>query len=187
MGAPTDVVVRLATAVDADAVREIGLRTWPPTYAPIVGEDFVRCGLDRWWSAGIVLESIQAGRTIVGEHEGTLLGMASVGPSEHTLMLWKLYVLPEGQGRGVGRALVEEVLARASREGFENVRLSYLDGNDHAAGFYASQGFAEVGRDSEGQPPFDVWMEKDVAPWGHNHREPDSSVGQHNPRQEQSR
>ena len=52
-------------------------------------------------------------------------------------MLWKLYVHPDQQGTGLGRALLERVI---DANGDEPLWLSYVDGNVGAAGFYAATG-----------------------------------------------
>lgn len=57
--------VRLANAKDAYAVRLVGLRTWPATYGPIAGADFVSYGPAHWWSPEVVRRSIEDRGTFV--------------------------------------------------------------------------------------------------------------------------
>ena len=52
-----------------------------------------------------------------------------------------LYVHPEAQGRGVGRALLQEAKAKAG-----HLDLYVVQQNRGAWAFYARQGFAEAGR-----------------------------------------
>ena len=42
--------IRLARPDDLDGVLEVGRQTWPATYVPLVGEEYVRNGLARWWT-----------------------------------------------------------------------------------------------------------------------------------------
>ena len=61
-----------------------------------------------------------------------------------------LFVAPEAQGRGVGRALVEHALARKGR-----LALEVYEANPAARAFYARLGFVETGRrptDDLGKP-----------------------------------
>ena len=61
-----------------------------------------------------------------------------------------LFVAPEAQGRGVGRALVEHALATRGR-----LALEVYEANPRARGFYARLGFVETGRreeDDRGKP-----------------------------------
>jgi GNAT superfamily N-acetyltransferase len=152
-------IIRAADGNDLVAVLEVGRRTWPVTYGPIAGEEYVAMGLAKWWTAGATIPAIRAGRVTVAEVDGTVVGIAVVGPHENHLVLWKLYVLPEHQGGGIGSALMESVVARARGE-HSQIRLSYLDGNTSAETFYRSKGFVEISRESSGDGiPESVWMQ----------------------------
>ena len=155
-------VIREATSDDLGAVVAVGHRTWPATYEPIAGADYVAMGLAKWWTSDATLPAIRAGRVTVAEVDGEIVGMAAVGPSDGHLVIWKLYVVPECQGRGLGRQLVEAVLARA-RESYADIRLACLVGNDGAAAFYRSQGFVELEREAGGHGiPDSVWMGREL-------------------------
>ena len=152
-------LIRTADADDLQAVLDVGHRTWPVTYGPIAGEDYVAMGLAKWWTKDATSPAIRAGRVTVAEVDGVVVGMASVGPHEQHLALWKLYVRPEHQGKGIGSALLESVVARA-RGDYAQIRLSYLEGNTSAQGFYRTKGFVEVSRESGGDGiPESVWMQ----------------------------
>ena len=152
-------LIRAAEGEDLAAVLDVGHRTWPVTYGPIAGEDYVAMGLAKWWTEEATIPAIRAGRVSVAEVDGAVVGIAAVGPHESQLALWKLYVLPEHQGMAIGSALLESVVARATGD-YSKIRLSYLDGNTSAEGFYRSKGFVETGRESGGDGiPDSVWME----------------------------
>ena len=152
-------IIRTADGDDLQAVLDVGHRTWPVTYGSIAGEDYVAMGLAKWWTEDATTPAIRAGRVTVAEVDGTVVGIAVVGPHENHLVLWKLYVLPEHQGNGIGSALMESVVARATGEHPE-IRLSYLEGNTSAEAFYRSKGFVEIGRESSGDGiPESVWMQ----------------------------
>lgn len=57
-----------------------------------------------------------------------------------------LAVAPDGRRHGVGRALVENVLATLSDRGIRQVYLEVRESNDAARALYAAHGFHEVGR-----------------------------------------
>ena len=163
MSEPERFVLRTATGEDLQAVIEVGHRTWPATYGPIAGEDYVEMGLAKWWTQEATIPAIRAGRVVVAEVDGQVVGMTSSGPDGDALVLWKLYVLPEHQAGGIGRALLAEALRRAQREGYRSVRLSYLDGNDRAARFYHRNGFEDDGRESGGTGlPDSIWVSHPV-------------------------
>jgi ribosomal protein S18 acetylase RimI-like enzyme len=157
-------IIRPADADDLEAVLGVGRHTWPVTYQPIAGADYVAMGLAKWWTQDATLPAIRAGRVTVAELDGEVVGMATVGPHQSHLVLWKLYVLPEYQGRAIGSALMESVVARA-RDEYPQIRLSYLEGNTAAEAFYRSKGFVEIGRESGGDGiPESVWMQLVLEP-----------------------
>ena len=157
-------VIRPADGNDLKAVLDVGRRTWPVTYGPIAGPDYVAMGLAKWWTADAIIPSIRAGRVTVAEVDGTVVGIAVVGPHEKHLVLWKLYVLPEYQGKGIGSALVESVVASATGLHPE-IRISYLEGNTLAEAFYRGKGFVEISRERGGDGiPESVWMQLELDP-----------------------
>ena len=168
------VVVRVADGNDLDAVISVGHRTWLATYEPIAGPEYVAMGLAKWWTKDVVTASIRTGRTLVAEdtrpataegERGEVLGMATFGVQDETFYAWKLYVLPGHHGRRIGSRLMDAVLDRARDLGHEKVVLSYIEGNDQAAGFYRRHGFTEHAREDGGSVlPDSIWMSRAVDP-----------------------
>jgi ribosomal protein S18 acetylase RimI-like enzyme len=56
----------------------------------------------------------------------------------------RLYVLPEGQGTGAGRALCERLLADAKARGFHTMYLDSLRRLEAAVALYHKLGFTEI-------------------------------------------
>jgi ribosomal protein S18 acetylase RimI-like enzyme len=63
-------------------------------------------------------------------HKGTVMGM---------------YVAPEIGGQGVGRALLEALMAHARANGLESLVLTVTDGNERALRLYEHVGFRSFG------------------------------------------
>ncbi len=79
-------------------------------------------------------------RVWVAELDGEVVGFVAYAHAEVTF----LYVHPESQGRGVGRALLRHALAHADDFGAEGlVTVTVLDGNP-ARKLYESEGFRRV-------------------------------------------
>jgi len=156
--------IRRAVPADLDAVLEVGRTTWPATYGPIAGDDYVTMGLAKWWTREETLPLVYSGRTTVAEDgppegPGHVVGIASTGLLKGHLVLFRLYVLPDHQGRGIGQRLLEDVLAQAALAGHPDIRLSYLEGNDSAARFYTAAGFTDLHREHNGHGiPDSVWV-----------------------------
>ncbi len=73
------------------------------------------------------------------------------------IWVYKLFVLPEHQGKGIGRTCMTRVIADADRDGLP-VRLSVLKVNTQALSFYRRLRFEEIGRtdthvEMERRPP----------------------------------
>ena len=155
------VVIREAVGDDLLGVIEVGRQTWPLTYGPIAGDDYVAMGLAKWWTADATIPAIRSGRATVAALGEQIIGVSVVGPLEDEIALWKLYVLPGHQGNGVGSRLLRTAIDRATDDGWKSMVLSYLDGNANAAGFYAHFGFESYERESAGSGvPDSIWVRR---------------------------
>ena len=87
---------------------------------------------------------------VVGAFEGPrLAGVAGfyvqAGPKHaHKGMLWGMYVRPASRGTGIGRVLVEAIIAHA-RQRVELLQLFVVSDNAAARRLYTSLGFVEYG------------------------------------------
>lgn len=140
--------LRLDEVVRYDEVR---LETWRAAYRGLVPDAYLD-GL-------AVSPELTAARTAMARDEdralhvavadGDLVGIAAAGPPrdddldpDDVTELDALYVLPDHWGVGIGRALLDAVLARRPRP----VQVLWvLEGNLRSRAFYASCGFAEDG------------------------------------------
>ena len=159
------IVVRRAVHADADAIRHIGLTTWPVAYAGLVSDEFITDGLAQWWSPQVVEYGIKNGLTLVAtDSDGgdELVGMTGLGREDGFWVMWKLYVLPPHQGKGVGKALLDAAIA-ALPEGTPELLLDVLVANEQAIGFYRSQGFTESQRTPDRDLGVELmWMSLDL-------------------------
>jgi GNAT superfamily N-acetyltransferase len=163
-GDPDRVVIRTATGNDLDAVVRVGHQTWLATYEPIAGPDYVAMGLAKWWTTDAVIPSIRVGRTLVAERDGEVVAMAAYGTQGDDLVLWKLYVLPEHHGHGIGRRLLAAVVDRAAELGHARLVVSHIDGNEQGNRFYERNGFHLTEREPGGSGmPDTIWMVQDLS------------------------
>ncbi len=140
------IAVRPATLDDVDAVRAVGLTTWPVAYDGLASPEFVVDGLAAWWSREAVERGIARGITLVAtDPAGAIVGMTGLGQEEGFWVMWKLYVLPDHQGSGVGKALLDAAIA-ALPPGTSELLLDVLVGNEKAIGFYRRNGFGPATR-----------------------------------------
>ena len=140
-----DIKVRPALPTDVHDVRFVGFVTWPATYGPINGTAYVVDGLDEYWNAQVTLAAIENGAIDVAESsDGTIIGMTHVEAlNAPDLVMWKLYVLPDMQHMGVGRALVEAAKERARVHGGDLIT-EFDATNERVRGFYQREGFVST-------------------------------------------
>ena len=135
--------IRRATPDDLDAVRFVGVCTWPATYGPRLGANYVMRGLDEHWSTKAIAPALAAGRIDVAETADGVIGMTEVDDLGDDLVLWKLYVMPSAQGSGIGHDLVAAAKDRARRSG-RDLLTEYEPANEVVRGFYLHEGFEDM-------------------------------------------
>lgn len=158
----TPIVVRPAIGDDLEGVVNVGRTTWQTTYTSILPPELLELFLAKWWTKDANIPAIRGRRTFVADRGGRIVGMASYGTHEGRLIVWKIYVLDEAQGQGVGGRLLEAVYERAS-EGHDSVYLSFTDGNAAAYDFARSHGYVEDHREAQSGLPDLIWMRHDFA------------------------
>ena len=154
--------VRRAELADAEAVREVGVRTWPVAYDGLASPEFIVDGVAQWWSPEAVERGITKGITLVALDDDQVVGMVGLGQEEGFWVMWKLYVLPEHQRHGVGKALLDGAIA-ALPEGTPQLLLDVLITNEPAIAFYRKHGFREpVRTPTRDLGPELTWMTLDL-------------------------
>jgi GNAT superfamily N-acetyltransferase len=92
------------------------------------------------------------GRGWLFEEGGAVLGFAIADAA--TRSVWALFVSPDAEGRGIGRALLNEMTAWLFAQGPEPVWLTTAPGT-RAERFYREAGWRETGRDANGEVRFE--------------------------------
>lgn len=153
-------VIREATPADLEPVRAIYNRavlettsTWDHQIRSVAGQD-------AWYAA-----KQEAGcPLLVAEADGEVIGYASYGPFRphagyaHT-MEHSVYVDPAHHRQGVGRALLEQLIAVARQRGVHALVGGLSADNEASLGLHTALGFAEVARMPEVGRKFDRWLD----------------------------
>jgi len=144
--------VRQLTVIDQPAFRE--LRQTAVTLNP---DDFVVTAAEQQaiprLSIEDALEGVDDRNLFVGAFVGepatlvAIAGLITSGLSKirHAGHLTSVFVHPAHRRRGIGRMLVERLLAQAANAGMESVRLEVVADNLHAISLYESLGFVRYG------------------------------------------
>src|SRR6185369_10246940 len=100
-----------------------------------------------------VLAAIETrGRGWVAEHDGEMVGFSMADLEDGSI--WALFLLPEWEGRGLGRALLDRAVAWLEQQECPRVWLSTAPGT-RAEGFYARLGWERVGMTEGGEVRFE--------------------------------
>ncbi|MFJ1925249.1 MULTISPECIES: GNAT family N-acetyltransferase [unclassified Streptomyces] len=147
-------LIRDMTIDDCEAVSAVRVRGWRSAYAGLMPQaylDAMSVTADAERRRGYFTEGNEV-VNVVAERAGLgVIGWAAYGPYRENGArlargeLYAIYVLPELTGRGVGRALLSEVLARAGAAGHPDLALWVLRENAPARRFYARAGFRPDG------------------------------------------
>ena len=128
---------------DIETLMVLARRIWLPHYTPIVGVGTVEHIL----SLRLTHENL---RRYIGAEDcgmellwcdGVAVGYCSYAVHGEELKLEQLYLLPEYQGRGFGRMMLEHVEGRARMYGCGMMFLQVNKANAQATGIYEKAGF----------------------------------------------
>jgi ribosomal protein S18 acetylase RimI-like enzyme len=143
--------LRPATLPDIPALREMLVATWHGTYDATLGVEKVDAIAASWHSpekltaeCAAAIAHPEANALLVAEAGGRIIGTASAHfLPDSFLELARLYIAPEAQRRGLGKALLAASVARFPKA--RTLRLEVEPRNIGAIAFYARQGFFAVG------------------------------------------
>lgn len=136
-------MVRIASLADIPTIRSIAERTWPSTYGGIISQGQIDYMLDLMYSDESLTKQINTDHQFyIFEFEETPIGFASVSKEEEGIFkLNKLYVLPNIQKTGVGKALLAAVKNYAKANGGKKLILQ-VNKHNNARAFYEHMGFS---------------------------------------------
>jgi ribosomal protein S18 acetylase RimI-like enzyme len=133
--------IRLATAADAPAIAKIVEKAYRH-YIPRIGK-----------SPGPMLDDYAArvseGVVWVIDEGPTVAGVIVLLPRPDYLLLDNIAVVPDRQGLGLGRRLLNFAEAEAARRGYREIRLYTHETMTENQRLYAAIGYEETGRGTE--------------------------------------
>lgn len=130
---------------DFDTIRDLAYAIWPETYGHILSKEQLDYMLAAFYSAETLLENytLKHHKFLLVEEHGKALGFISFEhhyQGEPVTRIHKIYVLPETQGRGIGKMLVEKIEGLA-RENHSAVLSLNVNRYNNAQDFYKKLGF----------------------------------------------
>jgi GNAT superfamily N-acetyltransferase len=137
--------IRTATVNDVDTILSIADTTWWVAYSPILEREQIEFMLNEIYSADKIGKQVAENQQtyLLLEEEGEPVAFAAYSPREENADIYKLhklYCLPQTQGKGYGKILINEV-AQKTKDAGKNVLELNVNRYNKAKSFYEKMGF----------------------------------------------
>jgi len=130
-------VIRHVKQIDAEPLAELARMLKQPTDLVRFSEDIAR------YASGFYVAELDNGIS------GYLVMRVGASPDcvqgRSPVQLWRLFVSPEYQGKGVAAGLIAQAFAHARKSAHDVVWLGTSENNARAIAFYRKSGFGSVG------------------------------------------
>lgn len=159
-----DYRIVIATPGDYATIQSIAHATWPDTFGDILSPEQIDYMLNMMYSEAAIVEQIAKGhifKLLVAAQaeagaasyaDGQVTRFKAVGYVSYeidylpgTTKIHKVYLLPETQGKGYGKALLQDVEKIARNAQQERLRLD-VNYQNNAIGFYEYLGLKKIDR-----------------------------------------
>ena len=143
------IIIRPAQASEASVIQTLLRETWQDTYGDHLSQVTLNEVYKNWQSVEFLTKQINNSEMYfpVAIENGKLLGIATARQDAETIFLFRLYVSPQYQRKGVGRLLLDSVIDHYPEANKIQLHVEVL--NPKGKAFYAKQGFKEVKREQE--------------------------------------
>jgi len=137
--------IRQATVNDLETIRQIAEKTWWATYSPILEKEQISFMLGEIYSVEKISSQLINGTQsyLLLLEDDQPVAFAGYSPREEDpdiYKLHKLYCLPETQGKGYGKILINEVANKTLEAGKHILDLN-VNRYNKAKDFYEKMGF----------------------------------------------
>ncbi|WP_419802340.1 GNAT family N-acetyltransferase [Mucilaginibacter sp.] len=153
------ITIRHATLADVKTIHLLAHQIWWPTYADILEKEQIGFMLDLFYSEEKLKKYIgSGGQSFVllteNGHAVAFAAFAADQEDEKVMILEKIYCLPETQGKGYGKQLLDFVATEAKLAGKLFLQL-YVHRENKAKNFYEKMGFKVI---KEVNRPLDKYL-----------------------------
>lgn len=146
------ITITRATANDYKTIQEIAYKTWPETYGAILSKVQLDYMLDAFYSEGALRDNVETKghHFLLAKENDVVLGFAAY---EHNYQdnnrtrIHKIYILPQTQGKGIGKTLIEyiEKIAVENRSAALSLNVNRFN---KALSFYQKIGFEIISEEN---------------------------------------
>lgn len=142
------ITISEAVSSDIKTIQEIAYKTWPITYGEILSEAQLKYMLDMFYSEDALTAQFDKKEQlfyVITEQDLTLgfIGIEHNYENGNITKIHKIYILPETQGKGIGKTAIEAVQKFALENNSASVILN-VNRFNKALSFYERMGFKVI-------------------------------------------
>lgn len=143
------ITITEASIEDINKIQNIAHTTWPITYGQILAKEQLDYMLDLIYSDEALTSQMEKKEQLfylISEDETTLgfIGIEHNYQSQAITKIHKIYLLPETQGKGIGKKVIEDIQKLALKNHSTSLSLNVNRFNS-ALSFYTKIGFEIIG------------------------------------------
>jgi diamine N-acetyltransferase len=139
--------IRTASLIDIPAIVSIAYATWPNTYSTIISQEQICYMLSEFYNSNIIEQQIKNANhyfAMAANSSDETIGYAHVFMQDDGVYkLSKLYVMPNQQGKSVGKLLLQHMEAYVISKKQTKIILN-VNRQNKAIEFYSKHGFEIV-------------------------------------------
>jgi ribosomal protein S18 acetylase RimI-like enzyme len=137
--------IRNATVADIQLIRELTFKVWPQTYAAIISQQQIGYMLELMYSEASLKDQMKEGCLfIIVYDEKKPVGFAAYQEIKPTTWkLHKIYILPDQQGKGTGKFVIDHIINEIQQRGAAALQLQ-VNRYNNARSFYEKTGFTII-------------------------------------------
>ena len=134
--------IRECVEGDLTTIRELAERSWWNGYKDVLSPEQITFMLENIYSINALEEAMMSGQIFYILSQNTIpVGFMSVKTSIDMLRIEKLYLVPQVQGQGLGKVLIDHAASICRCCGLHTMELN-VNRKNKAYFFYLKQGFS---------------------------------------------
>ena len=144
----SNITIRKATTEDISVIQRLAHATWPDTFKEILSAEQIKYMLELIYSKTSLKKQLAEGHNfLIAEENDTPIAYADYSLLKDDIYkLHKIYVLPQQQGKGIGKLLIEYIIDAIKKSNAATLLLNVNRYNE-AKAMYERLGFKVIGEE----------------------------------------